>query len=183
MTSEKRKRVVLVILIGILMLTLAQAYRNTMTEPAAARSEQSSKEGDVPAANDGRIRLDLIQKEYAEHVGANNLFEYRSKPPQPGLTVPSSSPVFQAPPPVSQPAPVSRPSGPPPPPPIPLKYTGFAVVSNGTLTAFLSDDNQRYSVTAGEVVLGRFRVSRISTDSVEVEDLQFRRRQTLPLLK
>ena len=52
------------------------------------------------------------------------------------------------------------------------------------MTAFLVDDAARhYNVTVGEVLMGRYRVSQISTSSVEIEDLESNRRQTLPLLK
>jgi hypothetical protein len=178
MTSDNRKRVVLVILVGILAFTLAQAWRSTRTVPVAADVAEPSS-SDIPAAIEGRIRLDLIRKDHVENVGENNLFEYR-RDRSPIVAAPvAPRPVIQ-PPPVSQ-APVMRPASPPPPPSIPLRYQGYAVVANGNLTAFLSDDTQTYSVNAGEIVLGRFRITRITTNSIEIEDLQFRRRQTLPL--
>jgi len=37
-------------------------------------------------------------------------------------------------------------------------------------------------VTVGEILMGRFRIASISDKSVEVEDLEYNRRQTLPLL-
>jgi hypothetical protein len=77
-------------------------------------------------------------------------------------------------------------AAPPGPPPIPLKYQGYAVENppGGQTTAFLTDDaSHHYNVTNGEILMGRYRVNRISTGSVEVEDLQTNRRQTLPLVK
>ena len=53
----------------------------------------------------------------------------------------------------------------------------------GGLTAFLADDARHYNVTAGEVLMGRYRIASISDKSVEVEDLEYNRRQTLLLLK
>jgi hypothetical protein len=38
-------------------------------------------------------------------------------------------------------------------------------------------------VTAGEVLMGRFRILGITDKSVEIEDLDYSRRQTLPLIK
>jgi hypothetical protein len=70
-------------------------------------------------------------------------------------------------------------------PPIALKYQGFAVTAtpDRTLTAFLADDSRHYNVTAGEVLMGRYRIVSITDKSVEVEDMQYNRRQVLPLLK
>jgi hypothetical protein len=182
MTPENRKRVVLVILLGVLSITLAQAYRISRPQPAAAlEGAPQAALPDVPAPTEGRIRLDLIPSDRIEDVGTRNLFQYgsvRSATSEPGGVPPSAA---LSPPVVNRP-PASRPS-PPPPPPIALKYVGFAIVNNGTLTAFISDDTQRYNVTAGEVLMGRFRVTRITTQSVEIEDIDFKRRQTLPLVQ
>jgi hypothetical protein len=55
---------------------------------------------------------------------------------------------------------------------------------NSSLTAFLADDFARhYNVTVGEVLMGKYRVSQITDATVEIEDLEASRRQTLPLLK
>jgi len=52
------------------------------------------------------------------------------------------------------------------------------------MTAFLTDDASRhYNVMPSEILMGRYRINQISTASVEVEDLETNRRQTLPLLK
>src|SRR5262249_20101720 len=80
------------------------------------------------------------------------------------------------------------PPAPPPralPPPIPLKYQGYAVstVPGGTITAFLADDSRHYNVTVGEVLMGRYRILGISDKTVDVEDLEFKRRQSLPIVK
>jgi hypothetical protein len=77
------------------------------------------------------------------------------------------------------------PPGPPPPPPITLKYQALYVVSpeNGGPTAVLADDSRHYNVKVGEILLGRFRILSINDKSVEVEDLTYNRRQTLPFIK
>jgi hypothetical protein len=52
------------------------------------------------------------------------------------------------------------------------------------MTAVLAQGNdQHYTVTVGEVLMGRYRVSRISETFVEIEDLEYNRRQTLPVIK
>jgi hypothetical protein len=81
--------------------------------------------------------------------------------------------------------PRTGPPPPAPPPPIPLKYQGFAAENGagGGFTAFLADDSRHYNVNVGEVLMGRYRILAISDKGVDVEDLQYNRRQTLPLLK
>jgi len=56
---------------------------------------------------------------------------------------------------------------------------------NSSLTAFLTDDSgvKHYNVSAGEVLMGRYRITQITDKAVEVEDIQFNRRQTLGLQK
>ena len=52
------------------------------------------------------------------------------------------------------------------------------------MTAFLTDDASRhYNVSAGEILMGRYRITQLSPTFVEVEDIETNRRQTLPLLK
>jgi hypothetical protein len=65
-----------------------------------------------------------------------------------------------------------------------LKYQGFALTSTpNRLIAFVADDTRHYNVTAGEILMGRYRIVSITEKAVEVEDLDFNRRQTLPLVK
>src|SRR5215471_15632006 len=53
----------------------------------------------------------------------------------------------------------------------------------GGFVAVLSDDSRHYSVTTGEVLMGRYRVLTISDKIVDVEDLEYKRRQSLPIVK
>jgi hypothetical protein len=83
------------------------------------------------------------------------------------------------------PQPPPRPA-PAPPPQVPLKYVGYAYVepNSHALIATLIDDQQRnFIAVEGDVYLGRYRVLRITDSAVDVEDLQFNRRQILPLIK
>ena len=172
MTRQDRQKLgVFVVLVGVLVLTLVLGYRmNRPPTTAATQAPENKPSANPPTANDARIRLDLVEKPEAaeDEAGRKNLFQYRQAPP-PNMT---SVPV--------QPRPA-----PPPPPPIPLKYMGFAAVNapDRGLTAFLEDGSRHYNVKAGEVLMGRYRITRISDTSVEVEDLEYNRRQTLPLLK
>lgn len=193
MTAQDRQRLkVLLVLLGVLGATLWFGYgvnRPATVTDAPHPVAQIQPHG--PSETGARIRLDLVENVAAEEqIGRNNVFQYRTAP---ATTEPDFPPDIAPPPPITvEPVP-PRPPGPPPPPsppapvappPIPLKYQGFAVVNpqEGELTAFLSDDMNHYNVTAGEVLVGRYQIVRITERDIEVEDLQLKRRQTLPLI-
>jgi hypothetical protein len=192
---DKQKLSIFVVLLAVLALTIVLGYR--MTQPAAVvgetAAEQTKTSQNPPAANDAKIRLDLVENPEAagEDIGKRNVFQYRQTPPPTaversggrsgGPFTPSNSESNF--PPTSV-----RPQGPPqpaPPPPIPLKYQGFAADKKpgGGFTAFLADDTRHYNVTVGEVLMGRYRILSISDNVVDVEDLEFNRRQSLPRIK
>ena len=111
-----------------------------------------------------------------------NPFEYGPEPP---AELPVQSLVSQAAP-STPPPPIQPPSAPPPPPPppIPFRYSGWSRIGgdDGELEAWLFDDGEAYSVVEQEVVMGRYRINQITDQFVEIEDLEFDRRQRLPLL-
>ena len=189
--QDRQKLSILIILLVVLGLTILLGYR--MNRPAVTSAVQTSEtktSANPPAATDARIRLDLIEKPEGsgDQIGQKNVFQYRqtlapsaSRPGLANTEPPAPGPV--TPPPIANRPPIVAPPGPPP---IPLKYQGYAVVSSSTgqVTAFLVDDATRhYNVTIGEVLMGRYRITQVSSSSVEVEDLETSRRQTLPLLK
>jgi hypothetical protein len=190
---DQQKLSILVILLAVLALTIVLGYR--MDQPAttaAVQVPETKTSTNLPAPTDARIRLDLVEKSQApEEIGRKNVFQYRQLPPPPAPPQRGGSKATTppAPPPPVNGPPANRPAGPvvpPPPPPIPLKYPGYAIeTSTGDrMTAFLLDDaSHHYLVTVGEVLMGRYRVTKISTSSVEIEDLESNRRQLLPLLK
>ena len=74
------------------------------------------------------------------------------------------------------------PSGPPPPPPIDLKFFGTATSEDGGLRAFLLKGDDVFLASDGEIVQRRYRVEKISANSIVVEDLTNNNKQVLPLL-
>jgi len=191
--QDRQKLSILVILLVVLGLTLVLGYQmNRPVVTAAVQTPETKTSSNPPAPTDARIRLDLVEKPEAstEEVGRKNVFQYGQTPAVP----PSGSrggPAATLPPPPSplaapaqnRPPSPAVPSGPPP---IPLKYLGYAVekTPGAPMTAFLADDtSHHYNVRIGEILLGRYRVAQVSGTSVEVEDLENSRRQTLPLLK
>ena len=179
----------LVVLLAVFGLTLYLGPRlNRPPSVSVAQAAQSKTETAPAAANDARIRLDLIDRETQKDAGRQNLFQYRvaaTPPPAPPRgSAPANDPFAAPPTPAVPPPRPFTPPTPPPPPPIPLKYQGFARSDpGGPFTAFLVDDVNHFNVKTGDVLMGRYRIATITDTAVEVEDLQLNRRQTLPLLK
>ena len=73
------------------------------------------------------------------------------------------------------------PAGPPGPPPILLKFIGIAKQGEGRLYAVLRDDRGVYYGAEGDVVEGRFRILRVSAETVEVSYTDGRGRTRIPL--
>jgi hypothetical protein len=84
-------------------------------------------------------------------------------------------------PPPAVPAVLAEPLEPPGPPPILLKFIGIAKQGEGRLYAVLRDDRGVYYGAEGDVVEGRFRILRVSADTVEVSYTDGRGRTSIPL--
>ncbi|HEY2380129.1 MAG TPA: hypothetical protein VGK48_03000 [Terriglobia bacterium] len=188
--QDRRKLSILVVLLAVLGLILVMGYwMNQPATTAAVQPPETKTSANPPAPSDASIRMNLLDKSEGDaDVGRKNIFEYRQPPPPPsvqrGLSSPGSSQPggFGVPPGgIRQQAPVA----PPGPPPIPLKYQGYLTLDTptGGFTAVIGDDTRHYNVTVGEVLMGRYRILAITDKVVDVEDLAYNRRQSLPLAK
>ncbi|HTA22789.1 MAG TPA: hypothetical protein VK763_04585 [Terriglobales bacterium] len=73
------------------------------------------------------------------------------------------------------------PPPPPPPPPINLKFYGFASKPGEPKKVFLSQGEDVFIASEGEIVDRRYKVLHISPVSVEIEDVLSNNRQMIPL--
>lgn len=130
---------------------------------------------------DPTLRLDLLAKLQVETTPtARNLFQFGTAPTAAALKGPE--PKVLPKPVALKPAagtPVSL--GAPPPPSIPLKYYGFtsAAPGNSPKTAFFLDGDEILVGKEGDTLKRRYRVVRISPNTVVMEDTQSKREQTL----
>lgn len=136
-----------------------------------------------PATVDPTLRLDLLAKvQGAEDSGPmRNLFQFGQAPPK---ALPPEPKVVPKPTAAEAAAAASRaaPAGPPPPPPITLRYYGFSSVPGSSAkTAFFLDGEDILVAKEGETLKRRYRVVRIGTTSVVMEDTESKRQQTIPL--
>jgi len=76
---------------------------------------------------------------------------------------------------------VQAPTGPPPPPPIPLKLFGVETRTDGSRQVFLSHDEDIFMAQVGDIVMRTYKVTRITTNSVEMVDLVHNDKQVLAL--
>ena len=138
--------------------------------------------GSGPLPGELDVRLEALKQPPAQpDDAARNPFRFYVKPPPPAP--PPPKPV--APPPlvrVPQPAdPDYVPPPPPPPPPIPLKFIG-TMEQGGRKVAIFSDGRglPLYG-KEGEPILGQYRIVRIGVESVVMEYLDGKGRQTIPM--
>lgn len=68
-----------------------------------------------------------------------------------------------------------------PPPPITLKFFGFANRPGEPKKVFLMQGEDVFIAAEGEIVNRRYRVLRISPNAVEMEDVLYNNRQSIPL--
>jgi hypothetical protein len=95
---------------------------------------------------------------------------------------------FSAPPVIPKPIAAIRqakidtgPPPPPPPPPINLGFYGYAAETTGQRQVFLLHGDDIFIASEGDVVDRRYRVVKINSASVQVEDIPYHNTQTLPL--
>lgn len=73
------------------------------------------------------------------------------------------------------------PPPPPPPPPITLKFFGFASKPGEPKRIFLSQGEDVFIAAEGDIVNRRYKVVRISPNAVDIEDVLYNNRQSIPL--
>jgi hypothetical protein len=159
----------------------------TPNGPAARRvgsrrrgpSSNAQQQPTLTASLDPRLRLDLLKNsESTEYKGAGrNIFRAESEP---DIPKPVKNPVVTKNPEPTPPTP-PVPQGPPPPPPIPLKFFGFANRPGEARQVFLLQGDDVFVAKEGEVISRRYKVVKINSNSVEIQDLLANNTQTIPL--
>jgi len=178
MATERRQQILLGALLVVLVIVGYRALTSTREVPLPASGGSSavpparrpvSQAGGAPD-----VRLEALAAERPKPGPAErDLFRFKPKPPPP------------APKPIAPPvAPV--PTGPPPPappPPIPYRFIGtLEVPGQAKRIAVLSDGRtQPVYGREGDIIEGRYRIVRIGAESIEIEHIDGRGRQTIRL--
>jgi hypothetical protein len=150
--------------------TTGERPQESTTAPAYGHT--ASKVGGL-AALDPTLHPEIMrQAESLEYTGlGRNIFSQFSVAP----TIPKPiAPIRQA-------HVDTGPPPPPPPPPINLGFYGYAAEKTGQKQVFLLHGDDIFIASEGDVVDRRYRVVKIGTASVQIEDIPYHNTQTLPL--
>jgi hypothetical protein len=178
------------ILVGLLGVVLGVAIIYAMWPAASQRGGPSNqaREGRTQAGRGNgepaephpgqlEVRLDaLSQARTQPEDPARNPFRFYVPPPPP--PPPPPKPVPAPPPPPVVPNYVPPP---PPPPPIPLKFIGTLEVGGKKVAIFSDGRGVPLYGKEGETILGQYKIVRIGVESVVMEYLDGRGRQTIPM--
>jgi hypothetical protein len=142
------------------------------TRTSSRTKSRGKKVSTAPRSLDPTLRYDWLKaSEDTKYEGAGrNIFLAQAeipKPIDPGITDKAKGP--------------EGPPLPPPPPPINLKFFGFASKPGEAKKIFLSEGEDVFIASEGEVVNRHYKVLRISPTSVEIEDVLNNNRQSIPL--
>jgi hypothetical protein len=190
MDAKKRQTVTLGVLVAVLVAILAFQFWPSAEQasvPAGARPQgrtaASGRTGTAPSQVPQVVDVQVGRLEEepppVDDTGRNP-FRFRPKAPPPPPPRPDPPPAAAG---ATDPAlPPGTPPPPPPPPPIALKFIGL-VSGNGTTgkVAVLSDGKFVYYGREGDIIEGRYRVVKIGEESVQMEYVDGRGRQTIRL--
>jgi hypothetical protein len=159
------------------VVTVARPATTTAVTPgesaaAPVLGHQAAKVGGL-ASLDPTLHPEIMrQAESLEYTGhGRNIFSQFSAPPE--IPKPIAS--------IRQAKVDTGPPPPPPPPPINLGFYGYAAERTGQRQVFLLHGDDIFIASEGDVVDRRYRVVKIGTASVQVEDIPYHNTQTLPL--
>jgi len=158
----------------------ASNHAATPTASTPAKTNSGGALAKDAAANgskslDPTLRFDLLARsENVEYSGAGrNVFSLTAPPPPMPVPIAPIRPQDITPP------------GPPPPPPKPainLTFYGYESAKGGSKRVFLINPNQDVFIAGeGDIVDRRYKVKKISTGSVDIEDILNDNTQTIKL--
>jgi len=188
---ENKKQITWAVALGVIALLVCayelmplfsgsptQASSAIPAAPIAPRASSAARPGSKSPAGPGKksgeesldptLKLDLLatsEKTQYEGAGRNIFVSQREEVviPKPVAQV-STDQQVQA---------YAGPPQPPPPPPIPLKFYGFASSPGEPKKIFLKNGDDVFVAGEGEIVDRRYKVLRISTSSVEIQDMVY----------
>jgi hypothetical protein len=192
--AENRNKLIAAAVLGVVALVLVarMLFPSTPSEPEAtgvvpavpaavpaSRPVGKSRFGahrmpvGPPHSIDPSLRYDWLKtSEDTKYEGnGRNIFLAQAEIPQPVANAQTDAEKEKA----------KLPPPPPPPPPINLKFYGFASKPGEPKKVFLSQGEDIFIATEGQIVDRRYKVLSISPVSVEIEDVLSNNRQMIPL--
>ena len=175
--GRRRPNIWLLVLLGVAVAGFfaTRTWSGSTVTPAPSSNQAKSQKKDDARIdpNELKVRLEALEASRPEEGSSDrNPFRFQPK------AAPAPPPSAFKPPPVE-----TAPAGPPPPPPIPpipLKYMGSVEKPGGVKLAALSDCRAAtFAAAEGEIVDGRYRVVKIGIESLMIEYVDGKGRQTL----
>ena len=183
MTKQQRQ----ILLLGVLSAVAVVAFVVPMLDgPAETVQPPSNLQGGAGAAAPDAPVVDLDLERLArerEPLPESRRDPFRFLPVAPPPAPARSATTRPAPRAEDLPPPLPiGPPQPPPPPPIPVKFFGLVELRGGVrVAAFTDTRGNTFYGKEGDIIEGRYRLLRISADSVELAYLDGRGRQTIRL--
>jgi hypothetical protein len=180
MDRKRRQQILLGVLFGVLAIVVYRAYNPPPAGELSSSNDTvaASRRPSTAVASAPDVHLDALDSERPGPVSTHrDLFRFKAKAPA-AVQRPGPSPLG----PGGGAAPPTGPPGPPPLPAIPYKFTGLVEGRSAKKIAVLSDGRgMPVHGREGDIIDGRFRIVRIGVESVEMEYLDGRGRQTIRL--
>jgi hypothetical protein len=183
-TGRPRPTILVLLAVAVVALAVYMMWPAAVqpSGPSNAPKEQRKQASALKDGATGSLDVGLEQLKQAQAAPeekGRNPFRFYVPPPPPPPPPPAKAPVTMAPPP-TPPKVGDKNYGPPP---IPLKFIGTVEVRGRKVAIFVNTDGKGMPQYAGEgeTVLGQYRVVKIGVESVTVEYLDGRGRQTIPM--
>ncbi len=166
------------ILAALVVVFLAVNFRNLFggsspSAPASATASPARTGRPETRIPDADLRLQSLEPSERPTDGAagRNIFEYGHRPAPEGAGGGRPKPVE-----------VAQEEPPPPPPKPPVRFYGFAEGSaSGARRVFLTDGEAVFVARQGDVILRRYRLTRIGNDSIDIEEISGANRWTVKM--
>lgn len=179
--GEQRRQLIALAILVVVLIGAVYYFYFAPTEEGGQTSNTAAKTagspvGAGPSALPSALKLAALEPAADKPAAGRNPFRF-GVPPAPPPPPPRPQP------PQPPPAPVI-PAGPPPippPPAISLKFVGIMQLPTGKRIASLSDGKGLLVGSEGDVIDGRYRIVKIGVESIVMEYLDGRGRQTIPL--
>ena len=180
-TENKRKTIIAGVLMLVAIVLLIRAFSGgdqdapatTATPASTVAKNKAHKPARTLMAHslDPTLRFDLLKtsEDLTYKGNGRNIFSSQAPPPREPIPNPIVDPAKETPPP------------PPPPPPSGLKFYGFAGPKNGSKKIFLLKGEDIFLAKEGDIVDRRYKITRVGTTSVEVQDVLTNHTETIPL--
>jgi hypothetical protein len=188
--TENRNKLIAAAVLGVVALVLVARMlfpsapsepEATVVAPVAAQPARPAGKthggrhlaAGPPHSIDPSLRYDWLKaSEDTKYEGnGRNIFLAQAEIPQPVAKAQTDAEKEKA----------KGPPPPPPPPPINLKFYGFASKPGEPKKVFLSQGEDVFIASEGEIVDRRYKVLHISPVAVEIEDVLSNNRQMIPL--